>query len=493
MEQLRACIVDLNNFARYPSIAVGYLTAVLREGDIKVDVFSPLSFGVKGVVREVKVRPWTLYDHRLRYRMGFSGSRAVRVARDALRRWRRPGLAGATARMAEAFDRRLDAGYDVVLVSTYLMYYDLCAEICRRAQARGVPVVLGGPYFSQPEVNREWCGLEGLTALIAGEVEPYLVDIVKRAVQGNDMHGVSGVWRGAGSSTAPPLKNLDALPFPDYSDFPWTEYPNRVVPVVTGRGCGWGACSFCSDITSSAGRTFRSRTPQNVLAEVRHQAERHDARLFVFTDLKLNSNQLVWRELIDGGMQKAAPQSRWVCSVHVGREEPEGLEQGDLEAARQAGLVRLTTGLESGSQRVLDSMKKGVKLERLSTFFKNAAAAGLSARTTMIVGYPGEEVADVEASADFVSCHSDCIERISLNRFQIMSGTKFHRELESNGVNGYDLEALAPNHRMAVVEHLYRGSATRAYRRAVDRLLGVIHAVNRRPLSAAARPFEGVM
>ena len=61
---------------------------------------------------------------------------------------------------------------------------------------------------------------------------------------------------------APPLADLDRLPFPDYSQFPWSKYPNIIVPMITGRGCGWGVCTFCSDVTSTAGRRFRSRSPK---------------------------------------------------------------------------------------------------------------------------------------------------------------------------------------------------------------------------------------
>src|SRR5690606_13915213 len=110
---------------------------------------------------------------------------------------------------------------------------------------------------------------------------------------------------------APPLATLDDLPFPDYSDFPWQKYPNRIVPVLTGRGCGWGACTFCSDVASSAGRTFRSRSLACVLGEIHRHYVQYATNLFVMVDLKLNSNLEVWHALIDG-IQVAAPAAQWV-------------------------------------------------------------------------------------------------------------------------------------------------------------------------------------
>jgi radical SAM superfamily enzyme YgiQ (UPF0313 family) len=74
-------------------------------------------------------------------------------------------------------------------------------------------------------------------------------------------------------------EDLDQLPFPDYSDFPWQSYPNRIIPMISGRGCGWGVCKFCSDVTSTAGRSYRSRSPGNVREEIRYQADRYQASI----------------------------------------------------------------------------------------------------------------------------------------------------------------------------------------------------------------------
>jgi hypothetical protein len=56
-------VCDLNNFARYPTISVGYLVAVLRRAGHKVELFSPWSVGIGGYTREPPVRPWGLIDH----------------------------------------------------------------------------------------------------------------------------------------------------------------------------------------------------------------------------------------------------------------------------------------------------------------------------------------------------------------------------------------------------------------------------------------------
>ena len=291
---------------------------------------------------------------------------------------------------------------------------------------------------------------------------------------------------------AAPLQDLDAVPYPDYSDFAWSAYPNRIVPVITGRGCGWGACTFCSDVTSSAGRTYRSRSPANVLDELAQHHRRHDVTRFVFTDLKLNSNLDMWRSII-GGIQDAAPRAQWIGAVHAGTDADNGLRDADLRDAAKSGCARLTTGLESGSQRVADLMKKGTRLEGISAFLDGAARAGISSRCTMILGYPGETAEDVQASASFLAAHRHAIERVSLNRLQVITGTTLHRALKRKPGKFGDFRIVHEDHRNAQVSHRHELAGTDAHRKAVMRLLTEVHRINERELSPRAREFEGVM
>jgi anaerobic magnesium-protoporphyrin IX monomethyl ester cyclase len=492
----KVLILDLNNFARYPSIAVGYLTSILRAGGFQVDLLAPLSVGLKGVPRESPTPWWGWLDLQFRYLTGVSRNRAVRSVRARYAAYRASQLARSKGSIVADFSRQLDKGYDAVLVSTYLMYHAHCVAVAEVCRERGVPLILGGPYFASRDVAREWFGIPGVTALVGGEVEPRLCDLVSRIIEGKPTDDIPGVWSlGAESMrlNAPPLVDLDSLPFPDYADFPWAKYPNTIVPLITGRGCGWGACTFCSDVTSTSGRTFRSRSPENVLAELEQQHRRHDARLFVFTDLKLNSDLEMWRRL-GLEIQARVPDARWIGAVHVGSHGDNGLSMDELRHARAGGMVRLTTGFESGSQRLLDKMAKGVDLAATSRFLADAHAADISVRMTMFTGFPGEEAADVDETAAFLTKHARYIERLPIYRFQLMSGTRLAQLVEQDRRGKYaQLTDLVPNHRQALIEHNYARASDRAYRKAVLRLLEVVHGINRKPLRQSARDFEGVM
>ncbi len=494
----KVLLVDLNNFARYPTLSIGYMAAVLRAAGTQVSVFSPLMVGVGGVTREARPHRLSLLVSKLNHHAATSSVGWVRQWRDRLAASRASDITLHHDTVVQGFaDALVQHKPDVVMISTYLLYREVCERVCAQCKQQGIPVLIGGPYFSQPEVIEDWARIDGLTALAAGEVELELPAIVHSLLNNADpsVHPGVVVAQAQGAvrgSVAPALKELDAVPFPDYSDFPWTAYPNRIVSIITGRGCGWGVCTFCSDVTSTAGRSYRSRSRDNVLNEIASHYRTHGVSRFVFTDLKLNSNVALWRGLA-AGMQVAAPQGQWIGAVHVGPELDNGLSPDDLHAAARAGCVRLTTGLETGSQRVADLMKKGSRREALSGFLHHATAAGISTRCTMIIGYPGETADDIDASAEFLERHERVIERITLNRLQVVTGTALHRRLHQQPGRYPAFRIVREDARQARVEYRHDEFETAAHRKAVMRLLTAAHRINRKPLSARAREFEGVM
>jgi radical SAM superfamily enzyme YgiQ (UPF0313 family) len=392
----------------------------------------------------------------------------------------------------EAIRSALDRNPAVVLVSAYLMYHETIRRLCSLAAERGVPVILGGPAFHGEDTRREWLRIPGLTGIYAGEAESGIVQLL--AGLPSTARQVAGFTRigQPDAGLAPPLEDLDGLPFPDYDDFPWSLYPSRVVSVMTGRGCGWGVCRFCSDVVTVSGRTFRTRSIGNVLRELAHHFENYRTSLFCFSDLKLNSNLDVWRGLHDG-FQRAVPGAKWTCAVHVGPRSDEGLSSADLKAARRAGLVRITTGFETGSQRLLNAMKKGTTPERLAGFLAAAHEAGISTRVTAFTGYPGEDPSDVEETTRFLGYTRRYLDRVHLSRLVVQNGTPLERDFNAGRLDGSSIHAQEPNPLCAETGHLNSALSSSNGKRAIRGLLRIVHEINRRPLPSHARELAGVM
>lgn len=492
-DRLKVLIVDLNNFSLYPTISIGYLTAALRRQQMQVTVLSPLAHGIRGVVREPPENWYQNLGRRVNMALAQSPGSLSQTCHEFVKNIRSRISMRHFPRIGEIFSNLNPAEFDIVLISAYLMYYPVCIEIGRVCHRAGVPLLIGGPYFAQPGVAKDWLGISGVTALVGGEVELELPELVRAAVRGGDLASFGGVWLPDGTGgPRKPLLDLDSVPFPDYSDFPWERYPHRIIPLITGRGCAWGVCTFCSDVTSSSGRTFRSRSSQNVLEEIEFQNKKYDTSLFVFTDFKLNSNLELWESVIDE-LPDRVESPKWIGAVHVGSLKPNGLDIDSLRRAKAAGAVRLTTGLESGSQRILDNYAKGADLDTTSEFLHNAASAGISIRATMIHGSPGETPQDVQASTDFLHRHKDLIDRIRISRFNMTVGPLIQRRLDEKPARYPTLVTGKREKYTKKISHEMTNSHSFEYFRATQRLLGAVHKINAKSLPVTAVEFDGVM
>ncbi|MCC5822457.1 MAG: B12-binding domain-containing radical SAM protein [Phycisphaerales bacterium] len=486
----RVAIVDLNNFATFPTLAVGLLVASLRNAGFEAEVICPLAHDVPAFERERRERVTDHWQRRIR----LSTRPSVTTVREASRRARRWWSERPHPRVLREAERVLDTGPDAMLLSAYLQHYRTVYELGRLAGDRGVPLILGGPAFNQRLTAEAWRSIPGLTAIVGGEVDLDLPDIVSAAIDGADLMAFAGITLpdGRRSPEAAPLRNLDRIPVPDFSDFPWDRYRMRVLPIMAGRGCQWNKCTFCSDIVSASGRTFRVRSIDAIMHEIRELSRRHESSNFVFLDLKLNSDPATWRGIIER-IQENAPGAQWIGTVHVDQRKDNGLTRKDLRSAVAAGMRRVSFGLESGSQRMLDAMKKGCTVEANSEFVRQAYEAGLSVRCTMFKGYPGETAGDLEQTADFLEKHMEYIDRLRFNEFAVLEGTPVFEGMSQDPPRFPELKIIYPDRRNAIARHVNTETTGAAYRKAKARVLAATYEINRRPVRRSARAFDGLM
>jgi radical SAM superfamily enzyme YgiQ (UPF0313 family) len=488
--QRRILMVDLNNFASFPTLAIGLLVASLRNRGHEVQVICPLSHDVPAAFRE---RQETLLDHWQR-RIHLSTFSPFLGLRDGLREMRNWWQERPHPVILQEVTRALDSRPDVLLLSAYLQHFASIREIARRARARGVPVLLGGPMFNLPDTAEAWRSLEGLTAVVGAEADQTICDMVETVCDGGDLLRFPGVTlaTGARSRAAGPLRTLDETPIPDFTDFPWDRYPVRIIPLMTGRGCQWDKCLFCSDVISASGRTFRTRSLDHVLLEMQEQARRHETTNFLFLDLKLNSYPDMIRG-IASEIQRYVQGAEWVGTVHVDLRRDNGLSREDLRLAVRGGMRRVSFGLESGSQRLLDLMRKGSSVEANAAFIREAHEAGLSVRCTMFKGFPGETEEDMAATAAFLERHAPYLDRVRFNEFSLLQDTPIFETLREKASGESPVQMRRLVERRARADYRHPAIETRGYRRAKARALQTVYEINRRPIRAAARQFDGLM
>lgn len=486
---LKVLLVDLNAFASFPTLAIGLLTATLRRKGHVVDVLCPLDHGKPTAMRE---RQENLGDHLMR-RFHLSGLAPALPFRDGARAvrsfWRGRPDHLTIKRITEALKKKPD----IVLLSAYLMHFEVVKEIASRAAQKNIPVLVGGPMFNIEATAKDWCALKGVTAFVGAEADLSIAEFVEATVAGEDLLGFPGVTLPDGGTSKPavPLRPLDTTPFADFSDFPWERYPVRIIPIMTGRGCQWAKCAFCSDVVSANGLTYRSRSVGHVLSEMEEQGRRYATRNFLFLDLKLNSRPDMLRRIAEE-LPSRVPGAEWIGTVHVDTRADNGLSRKDLRVAVRGGMRRVSFGLETGSQRLLDAMKKGSTVEGNAEFIRNAHEAGLSLRCTMFAGYPGETEEDMSATAAFLEEHENRLDRVRFNAFSLLDSTPIFKKMAEQ--SGADiLTALKPNPRRARMEYRNPAIETKAYRHHKRRALAAVYRINKRPVRSSARQFDGLM
>lgn len=485
-------LIDLNNEASYPTMAIGTLSTPLKKAGYTVDVFAPLARGIKALARDQQE---TFIDYAVA-RVFYSGNFFLILANDFIyntyHRWR----FRSNKHQINAFRKELEKKrYDGIMVSCYLQYYPLLVNIAAEAKRQNIPLLLGGPYFNQAKVAERWLEIEGVDIIFGGEADFIIPELAEALTTGKGIKDIPGVFRKEITligQQAAPIPLTDDLPIPDFSYFEWDNYPHRVLPIMTARGCGWGRCLFCSDVTTASTRTFRSRKLETVLKEISAQAQRYDLNTFIFFDSKLNSDLSVWYGLIQE-FQQVVPGATWVASVHVDGKGENGLDADTLRQAFDSGLRRLSFGLETASQQLNKRMLKGTDLSRTTQFIKDTYAAGISLRTTVILGYPGERARDVQATADFLKENYEYIDRVKLSRFKAIPGTAFEKRLEEKPHKYPTMLNHRWDYQYAKAVFEYPLARERTYRKAKIDLLKAIHRINKKPLMDSAQQFNGLM
>ena len=211
-------------------------------------------------------------------------------------------------------------------------------------------------------------------------------------VNGNEAYWVSG-----------PLKqthNLDELPFVDRDLTHWEYYAYengnyKYTPATymySGKDCWWNRCTFCVwDHTINAIGTYRRFTPERLFAEVKHVVDKYGVReifddagtLFVGPPLKKFCNML-----IESGYNKKVI---YGCNMRLN-----ALTQEYYDLMGKANFRFILYGMESGNQKTLDMLDKGLKIHQIEEGVRMAKKAGLEPHLTIMLGYPWESEEDAK-------------------------------------------------------------------------------------------------
>lgn len=264
-------------------------------------------------------------------------------------------------------------------------------------------IVAGGEHIS---AVAEYClnDCPELDICVIGEGENVFTNLLSVMEEGGSWENVPGLIyrdrRSKGIYSTPMadrITDIDTIPLPAWDLMPMENYLSRglnyhiqrgrTIPMLASRGCPY-KCTFCSN-TNMWRNNWRARNPKLVADEMEYYVKRYSANNFVFSDLTAVVRKDKIIELCNEILNRNLSIT-WQLPTLRG----ESLDYDVLKLMHQAGCRELDFAVESGSKRVLASVNKGNKPEKMVSLIRDGLSNGLNLCINIILGLPQEGIRD---------------------------------------------------------------------------------------------------
>jgi radical SAM superfamily enzyme YgiQ (UPF0313 family) len=333
------------------------------------------------------------------------------------------------------------------------------------ARAAGWRVIVGGP---EPSNYAEEYLAAGADIVVPGEAELALERLMATGFDPVAWQGINGIiFRGADgkvvrNGAASLLPDLDAQPWPDREriDIPrymktWRDHHGKSsISIITARGCPY-KCNWCSH--SVYGHTHRRRSPGNVAEEVDWLLERYEPDMLWIADDVFTIHH-GWIFEYAAELKRRRIRIPFECITRADR-----VNERIAATLKELGCMRVWIGSESGSQRILNAMDRGVTVEQVRRAVALCKANEIETGMFLMWGYDGEEIGDIEATVDHVKqCRPDVF--FTTVSYPI-KGTPYFEKVVSRVVN------IKPWREATDREFQIRGRHSRRFYKYADELL----------------------
>ena len=289
--------------------------------------------------------------------------------------------------LSKAVDDLIEYGPDVVGFSVYYISEEptkwMCQEIKRRAPH--IKIAVGGP-----NVHKSWFAIHNYyDYVVIGEGENNLLVMLDEIEAKTEVEYPRILTQPEDERI-----NINGLPMPDYESIDFSEYdvPNGVNSEIS-RGCT-AKCTFCEETHFWR---YRQRQAVDLITEVEWLYYNKGTDIIWFIDSLINGNPKELRAFALALKEKDL-KVRWTGYARCdGRMDLEYLQ--DLA---DGGCIMFNFGCESGSQKVLDDMAKGVTIKEMEQNFIDCKKVGIWCATNWIVGFPTEEWQDFADTMTFM-------------------------------------------------------------------------------------------
>lgn len=294
-----------------------------------------------------------------------------------------------------------------------------------KAQMPEIYLTVGGPAITQilcrlnPAEAQHSLGPFDSAVLFEGERS--LLELVESVERGGRPKGVV-----AGST----VDDLGDLPPPDFDGLPLKRYfsPVPVLPYDTTRGCYWNRCAFCHyGLAPSGTAPYRERPVQTALGHLHALAVKHNCRMFYLSQDTLAP---AYARKLAGVISETGAAFRWATDM---RPEAALTAERGRELAR-GNALSVALGVESGCERVLRLIDKGVQPATARRAIESLSDAGIAVEAMCMTGLPFETAAEAMETIALLRGLEDRMALFVCCRFDLVPGARMAREPHAFGI-----------------------------------------------------------
>ena len=309
-------------------------------------------------------------------------------------------------------------------------------------------IVLGGPHPSaDPKGTLEFYGSELLDFCLSGESEFSFIDLInclsgKPGINFDQIPGLSRIDEKdkiitnstiLTGNSANVVENIDDIPWPAWDLLKPENYPHAPIggtaknfpigPIMVSRGCPL-KCSFCAAKTIY-GDGFRFRSIEDVYNEIQFLKEKHSVKEIMVQDDNITFKKKLVLEFCEAIKKTGLP---WNCSNGI---RADMINEEIATSMKDSGCYLVAVGIESGSQKIVDDMRKKIKLPSIAKKIKILNDAGINVNGLFIIGYPTETKDDVYKTISFAKKLP--IVSAAFSNFLPLPGSPIYDELIQGG------------------------------------------------------------
>lgn len=311
----------------------------------------------------------------------------------------------------ELIEEVLQKDFDVLGIGSIVSSYALAERLVNRAKnEKNVPVVIGGALGTT--VHDLWAQHTQVDYLVEADGELIIKELLGHLGDHSYLRTIPGLYvreNGKFVVSRPDLpKSLDYISFPNWDDIDYAAYmriqrewiaatlprglkpteSDNILPIVATRGCPYH-CTFCfhqmNDWTQTLPASYRKHSVDYLIKYMDHLRTRYGVTMLVTWDDLIMTDRKWFMDLLD-----AIISQHWDLKIFTSGGKANIVTRDMCFKMKQAGFIRISYGIETGSPKIIKSMKKGHTVQDNRNAINWAREAGLFVHCNMIAGMPGE-------------------------------------------------------------------------------------------------------